>query len=278
MRIVVAYRGIPNSPGRATGDSMVRAFAALGHDAVPYGRWHQTCDWFGTDARGDMLVCLECNDADPQYDELRYFEGKRVYWEFDTAMRVMGGFPDRTPGLAYIDAVFLANRRCGGLWFGRLPRYLPYAFDPTCMTPSDGPKSGAAIVGSHFPHRDEFAAALGIEVRQAFGNDYAETVSSLLVHVHHYDSGGPGLIVLRPWETMGLGVALLAPRTPELEELFTDGVHCAMYDSLEDARAKLALLLASDVMREDMAARGRAEIMARHTFTHRAQTILEAVR
>jgi hypothetical protein len=80
MKIVVAYRGAPRSPGRATGDALIRAFRQLGHEAVGYGRWYQTCDWFGTDAAGDLLVYLECNDEDPQYDELRHFKGKIVYW------------------------------------------------------------------------------------------------------------------------------------------------------------------------------------------------------
>jgi spore maturation protein CgeB len=91
------------------------------------------------------------------------------------------------------------------------------------------------------------------------------------------DSGGDGLIVARPWETMGLGTCLLTQRTPELEELFIDGVHCVMYDSAEDACEKLKALFADRAWAIAIGKCGRAEVQAKHTYIHRAQTILDAL-
>jgi len=272
MRIVVAYRGIPHAPGRAFGDTMIRVFTDLGHEAVPYGRWYQTARWMGTDATGDLLLYLECNDADEQYHELRYFDGKRVYWAFDAGMERRN-----QPNLVRCDAAFNTNRLYGGLYCGAKIEYLPVAFDTTSMAPFRGTRFGAAIIGTAFPERVAFADALGIHVIDPPSVFYPRFVSGLKVHVHAHNSSGPGVLVSRIWETMGLGVALLAPRTPELEELFTDGVHCVMYDGVEDARAKLIALLTDDAVRKTVAKRGRAEILKKHTFRHRALQILEAV-
>lgn len=262
MRIVVAYRGIPSAPGRAFGDTMVRVLRDLGHDAAPYGRWWNSARWMGCDASGDLLLYMECNDSDEQYHELRHFSGRRVYWAFDAGMNR----PEVVPRIQF-GSVYNTNKRIGG------GTYLPVGFDTTSFFPAAS-RSGAAIVGTPFKERADFAAALGIDMINPPGLLYPSTVASLSVHVHAHASSGPGVLVSRIWETMGLGVALLAPRTPELEEFFTDGVHCAMYDSLDDAREKLAALLADDEGREAMAARGRTDILRAHTFHHRAKVIL----
>ena len=85
---------------------------------------------------------------------------------------------------------------------------------------------------------------------------------------------------MRIFETLGMGRALLTNRQAAfngLLELFEDGKHLIAYDSEEDLIAKAADYLADAERRNAIALAGRAEVLARHTYAHRVQTILDLV-
>lgn len=275
MRILVAYRDIPHLRGMAAGASMVRALRFHGHDAQPYAKVYQRDAWLLPPwpvHKAELLIYMECGDSDPQYMELSPLSCPKAYWEFDTAIHE----PESNAFMWEFgfDTVFFGNRRKAET---HEVFYLPYGFDPDLMSPTPGErvKSGAGIIGTEFPERRKFADAAGLELRSGIlGQSYIDAVAGLLVHVHHFDSGGDGLIVCRPWETMGLGTCLLTPRTPEMEELFKDGMHCVMYDSDEEARLKVKVLLDKPDMAKKIGEQGRAAVLARHTYLHRAAWLL----
>ena len=60
-------------------------------------------------------------------------------------------------------------------------------------------------------------------------------------------------------------------------ELFRDGVHLATYRDADELLDKAAYYLHHEALRERIAAAGRAEAMAKHTYRHRMQTVLECV-
>lgn len=273
MRVLVAYRDIPGRRGAACGASVVRAIQKLGHDAQPYAKVYGKNEWllptWSLDS-ANLLLLMECCDSDPQYHELGSLHCLRCYWEFDTETHQQ----ESADWIRYnrLDSLFMANKRMCAKFRAQ---YLPYAFDEELMVPIETTRNGAAIIGTAFPARQTFADGLGVPlVSGVFGKSYADAVCSLLVHVHHLDSGGNGLIVCRPWETMGLGTCLLTERTPELEELFTDGVHCVMYDDLADAETKLAALLADPQRTQLIGKQGREEVLAKHTYVDRMQYLL----
>ena len=275
MRLLVAYRGIPQSPGWATGDSIVRAARMLGHDVATHGVYYQTTtplpDHVSPDFKPDLVIHLECNDDGPQYD-LRRHKARRVYWEFDTAMHV-----DWTRNFLDVmkpDYVCMANAALA-LEFGA--GYLPYAIDPALFGPRLGllPRAGAACIGSPFGPRVEFCRAAGVELRSGiYREDYVEALAHLAVSVHHHASGGAGLIVARPWETMACGTCLLAEDDPTLRLHFVPGIHYVPFTSAEECRDLLALLLEHAEEREHIAAAGFTLVHREHTYVHRVATII----
>jgi 2-polyprenyl-3-methyl-5-hydroxy-6-metoxy-1,4-benzoquinol methylase len=86
-------------------------------------------------------------------------------------------------------------------------------------------------------------------------------------------------INMRVFEALGSGSFLLTNDLREngQEELFKDGVHLATYQDADDLLDKGAYYLKHDRVRERIAAAGRAEVIARHTYCHRMQEMLERI-
>jgi len=256
---------------------MVRAFRRLGHEAWPYGTVYQTGQMIACPPpwTPDLILYIECGDSDPQY--LHFANRGRVplvYWEFDTAR-----YPERTRTI--LDAlkpehVYLANPDMVPAFPGA--EYLPYAADDQKFKPWDGPKHGAAIIGSPFPERVDFARKIGVDVIQTrTGQEYADAVAKLQVHVHHTNSGGEGLLVMRYWETLACGTVLLCPDSPSVRCHFTPGITLKCYRTPLEAKDMLERQLASNEVCQRFANMGRAQILAHHTYRHRAQAILDGL-
>lgn len=273
MKILVAYRGVPQSPGWETGSYLVSAFRALGHDVCTYGWYYQTPRLLPDHYQGgalDLAVILEMNDGDPQYAELPSLPCPRVYWEFDTAMH-----EEATRALlSHLRPhhLFMANAKMAERYGAR---YLPYAVDSSHHRPHGQAKRGAAIVGSAFPARVAFASSVGIPVlANLFRSDYVCAIDRLSVHVHHFASGGDGLLVMRVWETLGIGTCLLTERTPQIPP----DMPCLTFGSADECRAALGAMLADPDRAKSLGEEGRQWVLAKHTYEDRARTILEAVR
>lgn len=61
-------------------------------------------------------------------------------------------------------------------------------------------------------------------------------------------------------------------------ELFRDGVHLVTYRNRDELLKKLEFYLQNEKQREQIASAGRTEVLVRHTYRHRMETILETVR
>ena len=271
MRILVSGRGIPGRKGWSNAECLVRGFRKLGHDAVPYGNIYESdepIDQYsprtGT-VIPDLLVWTECNDGDPQYAELLTLPCHKVIWDFDTSMHEEFSYwlwPK-------FDKVYVANPN-----YRRDATYLPYGVDETLFFPGKKVNS-AAIVGTPFKERVEFAAKAGVELIQGlYGEEYAAFIRSLKIHVHHHDSGGEGLLVSRVWETMASGVVLVTHDNLSIRRHFTHNVNVVLYDTPWDCARRIDELLRDDVKRNNISQNGYGEVMRRHTWTARARRII----
>lgn len=84
---------------------------------------------------------------------------------------------------------------------------------------------------------------------------------------------------MRVLEALACGSLLITNDLREngQEELLRDGVHLATYGDAEDLLDKIAWYLAHEEARERIAAAGRAEVLARHTYRHRMERLLDTV-
>lgn len=274
MKILVAYRAIPHAPGWATGESLIRAFRQLGHEAHPYAKIHRSDEWIPAplDFTPGLIVYCECNDADRQYSELLKTPIPKVYWEFDTALHEEVS----SKWWEYFDFNFIANPD----YLSKAPRsrYLPYAADTLHFGPCTVAKDGAAIIGTPFNGRLAFAKSIGADViYDVFQHDYVKALSSLKVNIHQFSSGGDSLLVMRIWETMSVCTCLLSERNKTMDRHFSEGVHYEGFSGEEEAREKISAILADDERRTRIEKAGYQEILERHTYLHRAKEILAAI-
>lgn len=84
-------------------------------------------------------------------------------------------------------------------------------------------------------------------------------------------------IAMRVFETLATGSFLLCNEIPTLSELFQDGVHLATFKTLDEAVEKAKYYLAHEDERERIAKAGYEEVIAKHTYRHRVERILETV-
>lgn len=82
-------------------------------------------------------------------------------------------------------------------------------------------------------------------------------------------------INMRCFEAMSTKSFLLTNWIPTLGELFEDGKHLVTYKTIDEAVEKARYYMEHGPEREAIAAAGFEEVRAKHTFRHRAETILD---
>jgi len=85
-------------------------------------------------------------------------------------------------------------------------------------------------------------------------------------------------INMRCFEVLGCGSFLLTDRTSNIEEIFEDGKHLVLYDSLDDMVEKARYYIEHDEEREAIAKAGMEYVLANHTIDHRVDKMLKTVK
>lgn len=233
MRILVSYRGIPQSRGWATGDSVVRAFRNLGHDAHAFARYYQRKEWIEEPEsllgiRFDLLLFMECNDGDGGYPYLQAMKfGKRASWYFDSAMT-----PEYQAGWKNIcnhfDHNFIANKRLVDA--ASRTHFLPYAADRELHVRRNPTKRhDITLVGSDRPERRALVAKLqdaGLSatlVSGVFREQYIDTLAASWLSLSDVAGGGGGMLPMRVFEAPAACSLLVTPAGEGAEEVLGSG-------------------------------------------------------
>ena len=83
-------------------------------------------------------------------------------------------------------------------------------------------------------------------------------------------------ISMRVFETLATKTFLLTNYVPTLGDLFEDGKHLVMYRDMDDCIDKAKYYLEHEDERNKIAEAGYKEVLAKHTFKHRVEQVLEA--
>ncbi|MCC6696780.1 MAG: glycosyltransferase [Candidatus Hydrogenedentes bacterium] len=85
---------------------------------------------------------------------------------------------------------------------------------------------------------------------------------------------------MRVFEALAMGVPLLTNRDSAVNgllDLFEEDTHLIVYDSADDLLVKARRYLDDDAARRRVAEAGFAEVLARHTYRHRVEALVETV-
>ncbi|MBE3556290.1 MAG: glycosyltransferase [Firmicutes bacterium] len=133
-------------------------------------------------------------------------------------------------------------------------------------------------VGIWGRHWEELAAQqLGFEIPSTWlrgplsHRDVAQVYRSATIVLCPQNT--PNTLTRRTFEALGCGAAVLAPRTPAVQEHFVEGEHLLCSASTEETRRQIATLLEDDRRRQLLGTNGRAQTLLADTFDHRAATL-----
>jgi spore maturation protein CgeB len=294
MKILVSYRGIPESHGWATGDMLSRALVALGHDVVPYGNYYRTRDQLGREPNErklertyDLIIFMECNDEEPQYLELKEYAArtktKIVGWFFDNTY-----YSDHLSHLIELfrfERIFLANPLELRRFKGSL--YLPYACDQELhgRTLDQTAATDLALFGSVRPDRlllIEKLRKAGLDAQLLggiFREEYIQRMSQTRMTVNQNPRKGAGLLNMRTFEAPAAGSLLLLEERDfrANRSVFLEEEACVPYSSVGNLAKKARILLNDPSRLLDLRRRGQSFFLERHTYLHRARELLRSL-
>src|SRR6185312_1409159 len=116
------------------------------------------------------------------------------------------------------------------------------------------------LAGEHLPNE---------QVRRAYAS------AAIVLNDHWDDMREQGIVSNRVYDALACGALVVSDHLAELEERFSDAV--VTYRTPEDLRAQIDALLADPAQRAERAARGRAAVLAGHTFRHRVDALLASI-
>ena len=166
--------------------------------------------------------------------------------------------PARPPGPAH-ELLFVGNSR--GVRRHVLDELLPTDRELDGLRPGldGGPPRSALFAGEHVPN-DQLA---GFYARR---RSSSTTTGSTCAR---------GFLSNRLYDAAATGAFVVSDDVEGLEEAFDGGI--AGYVGPDELRRLVDTFLADPAARRDCAERARAAVLARHTFDHRARTLLDAV-
>ncbi|WP_437912628.1 glycosyltransferase [Sorangium sp. So ce302] len=138
----------------------------------------------------------------------------------------------------------------------------------------------ARVHGVRYPdHARAALDAAGIEHRGWLPNYRApEAFARARVTVHvprrPYVASLPGIPTIRPFEAMACAIPLVCSPWSDAEGLFSPGRDYLVARDGDEMKQRLAALLAEPALAAELAERGRATILARHTCAHRVDELL----
>ena len=191
-------------------------------------------------------------------------------------------------------------------------RWLPVGCEPASHHPVELTEeerrlwgSDVVFVGSHYPEREALFEALadfdlalwgpgweklrkGSPLRSRVRKAHTAPTewikiygaSRIVLATHYRDPEGVVPVHQaspRVFEALACGAFLICDRQRDVFDLFRDGEHLAGFDDGADLAKKVLYYLAHPEERQAIARRGHEEVMRRHTYVRRIETLLAAL-
>jgi spore maturation protein CgeB len=119
-----------------------------------------------------------------------------------------------------------------------------------------------------------------IQHREIFGPGYALGIGSSRINLGLLQgkmkgSSSGDLITSRTFHLPACGGFMLHERTPDLAEVFEDGVECASFAGAKEAIGQVEKYMNDEQSRAAIAEKGRERVLKQHLWDHRADAILD---
>jgi spore maturation protein CgeB len=183
----------------------------------------------------------------------------------------------------------------------------PASHHPVDLTESDRREYGSDVVfvGSHYPEREVLLEALadfdlaiwgpgweklreGSPLRSRIRKAHTApsewlkiySASHIVLATHYRDPEGVVPVHQaspRVFEALACRAFLICDRQRDVFSLFCDGEHLVGFDNGADLAKKVRYYLDHSLERQTIARKGHEEVIRRHTYVHRIETLLAAL-
>jgi hypothetical protein len=218
-----------------------------------------------------------------------------VYWAFDTHIDEKG-YNYRLNRAKQFDHVFLCHKAQIELFIrdGIDPakiHYMPVAAETDCYRPYPIMKKWDWCFIGHMNSANRIALIdrfvkefdlgddkgyLGWRMAQIQGHNVLDDASKKfsMSRLAINDSIKSDLN-MRTFEVMATGTPLITEWNAPLAELFEHGKHLITFKTIDEAVEQARMLLSNENLRGQIGRQGMEEVLAKHTYYHRAETILQ---
>ena len=276
--LLVAYRYSEYT----TANYLVSAFRALGREVVCMGPGHVNTrpdDW-----RSDIVIWVEAGGGPPDWlcGGAAPADIPWAGWFIDSHSHAWHPkWAERFDHIFVAQHAHLSRFDADAVW-------LPVACDPEIHTPPAGiePEHDVVFVGHLYPgsplyeRRRRLLDMLGERYNLGiYEGAYLKDMA--IAHAKGrvvFNVSTSGDLNMRVFEALCSGRPLVTDDVPEagLRELFLPGRDLFVYTTESDLYSAIDWLLAGGPT-DPTARQGRAEVLARHTYQHRAQQMLEVM-
>lgn len=159
--------------------------------------------------------------------------------------------------------------------------WLPLACDPEYHKAySLSPEYDVCFVGHltrGYLDRRDIISLLTSKYKTLVSNTYLHDLAAAYSRAKiAFNKSGKGDLNARVFEALACRKFLVSDRIGNgADELFVDRKHLAFYDSIDNLIELIDYYLANEAERELIAEQGQKEVYQKHTYLHRARTILE---
>ncbi len=186
---------------------------------------------------------------------------KNVNWIPLAADEQLHGQTNKPDGFAY-DLCFIGNHR-------------PERARDLESIARQFPKLKLSIWGSTWKKRNHPLLQSYIIEKPLFGQTAAQLMNKSRISLNIIDDTNYPAANMRFFETPIAYAFQLASACPEWEGEYTDMTHLAYYHSTEELFTKIERILSDDALNIDIRRAGHALTKAKHTYSHRAQAIID---
>jgi len=117
-----------------------------------------------------------------------------------------------------------------------------------------------------------------MDIREVWGEEYSRLLSSAKIALVFLSRRNRDVYTRRCFEITACGTLMMAPRTRELEQLFTNGKEAVYYDSNEDLLHKIRYYLTHEQERYHIAHAGRQRCVSdAHNEVSRTKQLIEII-
>lgn len=126
--------------------------------------------------------------------------------------------------------------------------------------------------------KEKYRWVANLNIRQVWGEEYSSLISSAKIALTFLSKKHRDVYTRRCFEIPACGTMMIAPRTKELKQLFTDKLEVVYYDSKADLLQQAKYYLANDDERQNIAAAGKRRCFQDgHDETARAKQLIEII-